>query len=232
MKQALAANRWLRAQLVFLVVAAVYMPVAAVLSAVFGSAWVLTPVAVYFVGGAVCWVPSRRTERTLKVARVAAERKAAELRTPRVPDAGPGQCPVCGGFGLTELAKDDAFMARGADRAKVVAWGRKRAHRDCAEFVPYVPTKRDAQGADHNAGRHRPYPDDDRDCLLCIQETMRQERESRLGVYYRCRFCDDYQWAPSMEAAKVQLIVHSKECPERTQTATPFLWPDLKGWRK
>lgn len=65
----------------------------------------------------------------------------AKLRTPRVPDAGPDQCPVCGGFGLDALAIDDEFMERGVDRAKVVPWGRKRAHWACAEFVPYESTK-------------------------------------------------------------------------------------------
>lgn len=178
LKRALAANRWLRAQFAILILAAAYMPVAAVLSAAFGSTWVLAPVAVYAPSGGVCWVLARRTERVLKAARVAAERESAELRTPRAPDAGPDQCPVCGGFGLTDLAKDDVLMER-RDRAKVVAWGRKRAHRDCAEWSPYVPTAKEKERDTHFRTHFREHRGTRRDirCDWCFVEDVRWEEK-------------------------------------------------------
>lgn len=141
LKQDLAANRWLRAQFTVLIFAIAWVPVTGVLSLVFGSLWALAPVPVYATAGGVCWVKSRRLDRALKATHAAAEAEAKGLRTLRVPDAGPDQCPVCGGVGLDELANDDKLMERGADRAQVVPWGRKRAHWACAEFVPYEPTK-------------------------------------------------------------------------------------------
>ena len=183
LKRALAANRWLRAQFAFLIVAVLYMPVAAVLSAVFGSAWALAPIAVYATAGGVCWVPARWTERALKAARGAAEREAADLRTPRAPDAGPDQCPVCGGFGLTDLAKDDAFMERGPDRTQLVAWGRKRAHWDCAEWSPYVPTAEDnacdTHDREHRKGQRVS------SCDWCFTEDIRWEQEEAQRSFER-----------------------------------------------
>ena len=136
LKQELAANRWLRAQFAVLIFAIAWVPVAGVLSLVSGSLWALAPVPVYATAGGMCWVKSRRLGRVLKAARAATEAKAKELRTPRVPDAVPDQCPVCGGFGLDELAADDEFMERGA-LAKVMLYGSRRAHWDCAEVAPY-----------------------------------------------------------------------------------------------
>jgi Zn-finger nucleic acid-binding protein len=72
--------------------------------------------------------------------RAAVAAEGAALRTPRVPDAGLDQCPVCGGYGLDALAADDKLMERGA-LSKVVPYGPRRAHWDCAEFVPYKPTQ-------------------------------------------------------------------------------------------
>jgi hypothetical protein len=153
-------------------------------------------------------VKARRLDRALTAAKQRNEAEARDLRTPRAPDAGPDQCPVCGGFGLADLAADDAFMERGPDRAKVVAWGRKRAHWDCAELVPYVapphfePFKVDGHG------------------IRCACKQC-ERTASHPGAYYRCKFCGYYRRAASLDAAKEKLIAHAKECPKRPKPTAP-----------
>ena len=198
----LRENRWLRAQLAILVFAVAYMPVAGVLALLTGSSWVLAPVLAYVTAGALCWVRSRRTRIALEAARAAAEREAAVLRTPRAPDAGPDQCPVCGGYGLDALAKDDAFMERGA-LAKVVPWGSRRAHWDCAEFSPYVEPKQHFEPFDTDG--HMTYCA----CPRC------SKGDGNHRAYSRCTFCGFYQFGPSRDAAKAKLIAHVKECSKR-----------------
>jgi hypothetical protein len=117
----------------------------------------------------------------------------AKLHAPRVPDAGPDQCPVCGDYGLDALAADDEFMERGL-LAKVVAYGWKRAHWDCAEFVPYKPMT--AFGADADRRELRPTP-------------------LGFGVICTCRFCGEQKHAPNMAAGEARLIAHARACPER-----------------
>lgn len=191
---------------------------------------------------ATCFVKAGRTARRLSVAqedaRLKAREAAAVLRTPRAPDAGPDQCPVCGGYGLDALAADDAFMERGPDQAKVVAYGRRRAHWDCAEFVPHVPTAVERTRAEHerNHGYERGRVGRPSSCELCnrdIQDAARAAREfvsprggrseGPLGGYWRCRFCYAYRWAPTMQAAQERLIAHAKECPKRPRPDVPLL---------
>jgi hypothetical protein len=211
LKTDLAANRWLRAQFAVLIFAIAYVPVAGVLSLVFGSLWALAPVPVYATAGSVCWVRARRESRVLSVARLRAEAELAELHTPRVPDAGPDQCPVCAGFGLDDLAADDAFMDRGA-LAKVVAYGPRRAHWDCAEFVPHKPP----------VISWKPLPGSELTWaeILATFDADADTREFRptplgFGVICTCRSCGEQKHAPNMEAAKARLIEHARGCPER-----------------
>lgn len=168
---------------------------------------VATSVVVDGVYGAL-WFGARREARRLAVVAAKEAKEAAELRTPRAPDAGPDQCPVCGGYGLDEVAADDAFMERG-ERARVVPWGRKRAHRDCAELVPYVAPPHfervEIEG-------HRVYCV----CSKCEKATTHP------GARRWCKFCGFYRWAESAEAAKAELIAHAKECPERRPTIGEF----------
>lgn len=135
-KQHLAANRWLRAELAVLLALVAYMPLLVVLAT--SPAWAAPPVLFLMAAGGVCWRGARRVDAAIAAAKQRNEAEARTLRAPRAPTAGPDQCPVCGGYGLNDLAADDAFMERGPDRAKVVTWGIRRAHRDCAEMVPYV----------------------------------------------------------------------------------------------
>ncbi len=143
------------------------------------TSWVVATPPTVAVDGLSLWalVMAVRTELAHvgaeSAAQVRASAEARELRIPRVSNAGPDQCPVCGGFGLADLAADDAFMERGPDRAKVVAWGRKRAHWDCAELSPYVPTAeekaRDTHFREHGQAAHV------RTCDWCFTEDIRWE---------------------------------------------------------
>jgi hypothetical protein len=85
------------------------------------------------------WFAARRESRRCAAVALEAEKEAAKLRQLHAPDATAGQCPVCGMDDLDQLAADDRLMERGPF-AKVVAYGLRRAHWECAEFVPYVPT--------------------------------------------------------------------------------------------
>lgn len=249
MKQALAANRWLRAQLAIFILAVLYLSVGIWLVPTWLALW---PVLLYAVAGGACWVPAHRRDEALEAARVKAATEARELRTPRAPDAGPDQCPVCGMYGLNEIAADDAFMDRG-DRARVVPWGRRRAHRDCAEFVPYV------------APPHVKLQEIDGHRIYCACEEH-ADAFTRSGAYRRCKFCGFYRRAESVEAAKEELAAHLKECPDRprpepvttgrlrasidaesiaalftqandrpqhmSSTGSGWMRPTLKGWRR
>jgi hypothetical protein len=200
LKQALAANRWVARLL------------AVVTVSVLNFAWVvltreprsvgLPPQLALDAAGVWCMVMSVRTGMAQAGARrAAAEAEAKELHTLRAPDAGPDQCPVCGGYGLTALAEDDVFMDRGP-LAKVVAYGWKRAHWDCAELVPYVA-----------APHFEPFEiDGHRTHCACKQ----CEREAdHPGVYYRCKFCGTYRRTADRETARERLIEHAKVCPKR-----------------
>jgi hypothetical protein len=205
----LRENRWLRAQLALLIVVAVWMPTMVVLVA--SPVVALLPTAVLATAGGVCWVGAHRTQEAQLAAK---QREAADtraLRTPRAPNAGPDQCPVCGGYGLNDLAADDVFMERGPDRCKVVPYGRRRAHWDCAEFVPYV-----APPIPHFAAFAIDGHEVSCDCPRC------RTTSDRPGAYSRCKFCGFYRWAPSMDAAKEKLIAHSKVCLKRPQPPGPF----------
>ena len=187
LKQELAANRWLRAQFAVLIFAIAWVPVAGVLSLVFGSLWALAPVPVYATAGGVCWVRARRESRVLKAARLRIEAEATELRIPRAPDAGPDQCPVCGGFGLDELAADDEFMDRGA-LAKVVPYGARRAHWDCAKLVSYQPTQAEQRtldaarlAVDHRRNHHGAPSVGVFGCPVCATEETGKDRDLRRG---------------------------------------------------
>lgn len=173
--------------------------------------------------GVLCLVMTVRTgmaQAGVRLAALAAER--AELHTPRAPDAAPDQCPICAGFGLDELAADDTFMERGPDRAKIVAYGTRRAHWDCAEVVPHkaavggrvvesdggmflpkgfelesrIDPERLFTGPDGNAYvRYAPAPSGS---VLCT-----------------CRFCGEQQHSPDMATGEARLIAHARACPER-----------------
>jgi hypothetical protein len=131
----------------------------------------------------VCMALTFRLSDQQRRQREAAVAEARVLRTPRAPNAGPDQCPVCGGFGLTDLAADDAFMERGPDRAKVVAWGSRRAHRDCAEMSPYVPTAeekaRDTHFREHGQAARV------RTCDWCFTEDIRWEQTEARRAFER-----------------------------------------------
>lgn len=170
------------------------------------ASWVVATPPTVAVDGLSLWalVMAVRTELAHvgaeSAAQVRASAEARELRTPRVPNAGPDQCPVCGGLGLADLAADDAFMERGPDRAKVVAWGSRRAHWDCAELMPCKPPA--VFNADGNTRELRPTP-------------------LGFGAICTCRFCGEQKTEPNMEAAKVRLIEHAKECPKRPKPTAP-----------
>lgn len=122
----------------------------------------------------------------------------------KAPDAGPGQCPVCGMADLDELARDDRFMERG-DRSKVVQYGRQRAHRDCAELVPYVPPPHFSA---FEVDGHKTYCA----CARC------EPSATYPGVYSRCRFCGFYRRAASVEAATAYLAKHQETCTGRPRS--------------
>jgi hypothetical protein len=174
-RQAFAANRWLRWQsyLTCLIVANGIRVLAGWPTPATWWSVLLAPVLlVPFVG---CMVMAFRLSDAQRRQREVEREAAAELRTLRAPNADPGQCPVCGMDDLDQLAADDGFMERGPDRSKVVAYGRRRAHRDCAEFVPYVPTEqekaRDIHYREHGQAQRV------RDCDWCFTEDIRWERE-------------------------------------------------------
>jgi hypothetical protein len=185
-REDLRENRWRRCQLALLtlVVANIVL-----LLAWPGRppAWMLSEPPVFAVANGVFWFKSRRLGRVLKAARAATEAKAKELRTPRAPDAGPDECPVCGGFGLDELAADDEFMERGA-LAKVVAYGSRRAHWDCAEFVPCQPTQAEQRkpdfarlASDHRRNHHGAPSVGVFGCPVCAAEETGKDRDLRRG---------------------------------------------------
>lgn len=189
----LRENRWLRARLAVLVLIAVWLPTMVALVA--SPVVALLPTAVLAAAGGVCWVGAHRTQEAHLAAkqREAADARALRtLRTLRAPDAGPDQCPVCGMGDLDELAADDEMMERGPGRCKVVPYGRRRAHRDCAEFVPYVPTERereaDTHRREHGNGRHESH------CDWCFTEDIRWEREEAQREFER-------SWPELMEPA-------------------------------
>lgn len=95
-----------------------------------------------------------------------AEAEAALLRQLSAPDAGPGQCPACGLEELDELASDDELMERGPDRCKVVPYGRRRAHRECAEFVPYRHSPQEL--AEQRHAQHAAAGICEMTCPLCL----------------------------------------------------------------
>lgn len=160
-----------------------------------------TSVVVDGVYGGLWWAARRETrQRAAVVAKEAVE--AAALRTPRAPDAGPDQCPVCAMADLDELAADDRLMERGPDRCKVVPYGSRRAHRDCAEMAPYTAS---VHFDSFEVDGHKTY------CACKQCEPWAVEP----GAYYRCTFCGFYRRAAGWAAAKEKLIAHAKECPKR-----------------
>lgn len=126
------------------------------------GAWELVPPSAVFAAYLPCAVMAVRTNMRLADQRHTAELEAARdaaeaeaLRTLAAPDAGPDQCPVCGGEELAELADDDELLGRGPDWCKVVPYGpRQRAHWACADFVPYQPTAQD-KAVERNRERAR-----------------------------------------------------------------------------
>lgn len=68
----------------------------------------------------------QRHTAELEAARDAAEAEA--LRTLAAPDAGPDQCPVCGGEELAELADDDELLGGVRIGARSCRTGRGSGH--------------------------------------------------------------------------------------------------------
>jgi hypothetical protein len=64
------------------------------------------------------------------------EQRRAELRTLAAPDAGYGQCPVCALGDLDALAADDRATGAIGSCRRVVDYGQRRAHQECAGLVP------------------------------------------------------------------------------------------------
>lgn len=186
LKQDLAANRWIPRLFAVVTVSALNY-VWLVLTHEPRSVG-LPPSLGLDVLGVWCVVMAVRTgmaQGGARLAAVAAEAKG--LRTPRVPDAGPDQCPVCGGFGLDELAADDEFMDRGV-LAKVVPYGARRAHWDCAELVPYQPTQAEQRkpdfarlASDHRRNHHGAPSVGFLDCPACAAEETGKDRDLRRG---------------------------------------------------
>lgn len=152
------------------------------------------------------YVMRRGEKRRVDAALEAAKAEAKALRTPRAPDAGPDQCPVCGGFGLGELAADDKLMERGADRAKVVPWGPKRAHWDCAEFVPHK-----APGQPPSASRAV------REQPSLITGSGYVFTGQHIGAYWTCRYCKERKAAFGTQAAETALRKHAQTCAVRLE---------------
>jgi hypothetical protein len=201
-RQALAKNRWLRWQAyltVLLVANGIRLVATYPGPKTWWSALAAPLLLVPFLG---CMVMALRLGDAQKRQREAAAAEAAELRTLRAPDAGRGQCPVCAMDDLDELAADDELMDRGPGRCKVVAYGSRRAHRDCAELVPYVAPP---HFKSFEVDGHKTY------CACKQCEPWAAEP----GAYYRCTFCGFYRRAAGMDAAKEKLIAHSKECLKR-----------------
>jgi len=70
------------------------------------------------------------------------------VRTLAAPDAQDGQCPVCGLDDLDALAADDASLEQAGSWRRVVEYGRRRVHRECAELVPLSDDERAATPTD------------------------------------------------------------------------------------
>lgn len=110
--------------------------------------------------------------------RVRRERLRQELRTLAAPDAVDGQCPVCGYDDLDELAAVDAELEEPGSRfTRVVSYGARRAHQECAELVPYKKTAVELAVEEHETDHHGSPAVREFGCVLCAQETREQLAE-------------------------------------------------------
>lgn len=104
-------------------------------------------------------------------ARKRRERLRQQLRTLAAPDAVDGQCPVCGLDDLGQLAAVDAQLEEPGSRfTRVVPYGARRAHQECAELVPYQMTPVEEHEHDHHGAPIARMIG----CPLCAQETREQ----------------------------------------------------------
>jgi hypothetical protein len=88
-----------------------------------------------------------------------------------VPDARPGQCPVCGYDDLLDQAQADAVLNLPGDPFRVVLYGSVFAHAECAQIMPYETHHKDTHVDMHQRGYHHAFPDRVGDgCAACDRE--------------------------------------------------------------
>jgi hypothetical protein len=220
-----AVNRWLRWQ-AFLACVIIANGIRVVAGWPTPATWwsvLLAPL--LLVPFLVCMVMALRLSDAQRRQREVERDAAAALRTLRAPDAGPGQCPVCGMDDLDRLAADDGFMERGPDRSKVVAYGRRRAHRGCAEFVPYVapPTPLGVHYTCRFCGEGRHAP-------------SMKVAEARLIAHSKTCPMRTAPGEPVLTGKLRASVVDAEmraidECLRKAQADLGWLSADLNGWR-
>jgi hypothetical protein len=111
-------------------------------------------------------------EREVEAARRVKLRQ--QLHTLAAPDAVDGQCPVCGLDDLEALAAVDAELEEGADSRflRVKPYGKRRAHAECAELVPYKPRPAELAIAAHELDHHGHPGNFLHSCPLCAKESI------------------------------------------------------------
>lgn len=103
------------------------------------------------------------------------EQLRQELHTLKAPDADGGQCPVCSFDDLAELAAvDEELEEPGSRFRRVVPYGARRAHQECAELVPYKKTAEELTAEAHELDHHGAPRTRILGCPLCAQETREQ----------------------------------------------------------
>jgi hypothetical protein len=105
-------------------------------------------------------------------ARIRARERHRDVRRLSAPDAGEGQCPVCGYDDLAALAQRDAFLHETGSRRRVAEYGPRRAHQECAELVPYTPGAAEAAATEHERHFAGKVWIPRLGCLLCAKRSI------------------------------------------------------------
>lgn len=143
------------------------------------AAWCVDPIVlglVGFAGRTVLFLQRARAQEARELGRRAEEKERRErlrqeLRTLAAPDAVDGQCPVCGFDDLDQLAAVDAALEEPGSRfQRVVPYGPRRAHQECAELAPYKMTPAEEHELNHHGAAIARMIG----CPLCAQETREQ----------------------------------------------------------
>lgn len=147
------------------------------------AAWCVDPIVlglVGFTGRTVLLLQRARAQEAQELDRRAEEKERRErlreqLRTLAAPDAVDGQCPVCGLDDLDQLAAVDAELEEPGSRfQRVVPYGARRAHQECAELAPYKKPAHELAAEEHELNHHGAPIARMIGCPLCAQETHEQ----------------------------------------------------------